>query len=110
MAYDKKLAQRVRRALADKAGVVEKAMFGGVCFMVHGNMCCGVANDDLMVRVGPDAYEKTLKKPHARPMDFTGRALKGLVFVGPGGRRTDEDIKAWLDQGLEFVQRLPKKK
>lgn len=110
VAYDKKLAQRVRKILAGRAGVVEKAMFGGVCFMVNGNMCCGVTNDDLMVRVGPDAYDKALKQPHARPMDFTGHALKSMVFVGPGGCRTDDDIRAWLDRGMEFVLGLPGKK
>ncbi len=109
MAYDRKLAKRVRTALAGRAGVVEMAMFGGICFMVHGNMCCGVANDDLMVRVGPDAYDEALKQPHARPMDFTGRALKGMVYVGPGGCRTDADIRAWLDRGMEFVLSLPRK-
>ena len=84
MAYDERLAQRVREELADRPGYAEKKMFGGLCFLLRGNMCCGVGKDGLMVRVGPEQYESALADDHARQMDFTGRPMKGFVFVHPG--------------------------
>ena len=87
MAYDEKLADRVREVLQRRRGVSEKKMFGGLAFLVNGHMACGVQGDDLMVRVGPDAYDAALKKAGTRPMDFTGRPLKGMVYVGPRGHR-----------------------
>ena len=83
MAYDEYLAERIRKALKRRKGITEKKMFGGICLLLDGNMVGGVVNDDLMVRVGPDGYEDALKQPHARPMDFTGKPLKGMVYVGP---------------------------
>jgi hypothetical protein len=85
MAYDEKLAQRVRQALSGQDGIVEKKMFGGLAFMLHGNMSVGVEKDRLMVRVGPDRYDEALARPHARPMDFTGRPMKGFCVRAPGG-------------------------
>ncbi len=82
MAFDDKLVERIRAVLSDQS-VEEKKMFGGLTFMVNGHMCCGVGKEGLMVRVGPDAYEASVKQPGARPMDFTGRAMKGLVWVDP---------------------------
>ena len=81
MAYDEGLAQRVREALSDRRGLSEKKMFGGLCFLVNGNMACGIVRDELMVRIGPAAYDHALAEPEAREMDFTGRALKGFVYV-----------------------------
>ncbi len=89
MAYNEELAARIRTSLEGRPGVIERKMFGGIAFMIHGNMCCGVINDDLMVRVGPDSHEASLALPHARPMDFTGRPRKGMVFVGPDGINDD---------------------
>ncbi len=109
MAYDDGLAQRVREALASEAGVIEKRMFGGLAFMVRGNMCCGVSGKDLMARVGPDAYEEALGRPFARPMDFTGRPLRGFVYVGSEGCATDEELSGWVNRCLEFVGSLPAK-
>jgi TfoX/Sxy family transcriptional regulator of competence genes len=109
MTYDEKLAGRVRRALARRKGLAEKKMFGGISFMVGGNMCCGVVNDDLVVRVGLEDYEKALAEPHARPMDFTGRPLKGFVFVGPDGYRTDKALSTWLKRAVDFAASLPVK-
>jgi TfoX/Sxy family transcriptional regulator of competence genes len=103
MSYDEHLADRIRRHLADRTDVVEKRMFGGLCFMVGGTMCCGLTKTDLMVRVGPDQYEAALAQPHARPMDFTGRPLKGMVYVAPGGLRTEAALARWIQRGLSFV-------
>jgi TfoX/Sxy family transcriptional regulator of competence genes len=109
MAYDESDAYRVRAALAQHEGVTERKMFGGLAFMVGGHMCCGVMNKHLMVRVGPQQYDAALAQPHAREMDFTGRPMKGMVWVDPPGYATDEDLQAWVEQGLAFVTGLPPK-
>jgi hypothetical protein len=109
MAYDARLAERVQRLLVWRKGVTEKKMFGGLAFMLHGKMFCGVLKDDLVVRVGPVAYEKALSRTHARPMDFTGRPLKGYVFVGPGGSKTDKMLAKWIEEGVEFASSLTRK-
>lgn len=114
MAYDEGLAERVREVLSQRDElaanqVVEKRMFGGLAFMVRGHMCCGVAGDQLMVRVGPDAYSDCLQEPYAREMDFTGRPLKGMVYVDEGGIESDPDLARWIDRGLSFVLSLPPK-
>jgi TfoX/Sxy family transcriptional regulator of competence genes len=77
--YDERLSERVRLALKPRRGISEKKMFGGLAFLLRGNMLCGVIDQDLLVRVGADAYEQALARPHAREMDFTGRPLKGVV-------------------------------
>lgn len=107
VAYDEALASRIADALADRTDVVERKMFGGLCFMVGGHMCCGVVRDDLMVRVGPDDYAEHLEQPGAREMDFTGRPMKGFLFVGPEGTARDADLRAWVERGLAFVGGLP---
>ncbi len=109
MAYDQQLAEHIRKLLARQDGVSEKKMFGGISFLLRGNMCCGVVGDDLVVRVGPDGYEDALAQPHARPMDFTGRPLKGLVYVGPGGSSGDDALRAWVKRGVDFAASLPPK-
>ena len=109
MAYDEVLAERVRRALAGRNDLSEKKMFGGIAFMLRGNMCCGIVRNDLMVRVGPERHEEALAEPHARPMDFTGRPMRGMVYVTPEGCRTDEALKRWVEQGLNFAATLPAK-
>lgn len=103
MAFDEKLADRVRRLLADKKGLSERKMFGGLAFMLRGKMCCGVLNDDLVARIGTGGYEKALKERHVRPMDFTGRAMRGYVYVGRNGTKTDRALKKWLDRSSGFV-------
>ncbi|MBI4297572.1 MAG: TfoX/Sxy family protein [Chloroflexi bacterium] len=107
MAYNQKLAERVRHLLAGQPGIVEKSMFGGLTFMVMDNMCCGVLNNDLVVRVGPEHYQEALADPSARPMDFTGRPLKGMLYIGPKGCKTEKELKAWVDEALSFVVSLP---
>lgn len=107
MAFDEPLAERIRTTLSRRRGVTEKKMFGGVAFLVNGHMFCGVNREDLVVRVGPDAWARALSKKHARPMDFTGRPLSGYVYVAPPGVRTATSLKAWLEQGLRFARTLP---
>jgi TfoX/Sxy family transcriptional regulator of competence genes len=109
MAYDEKLAERVREILARHEGLSERKMFGGIAFMLRGNMCCGVLKDDLMVRVGAERYEEALAEPHARPMDFTGRPLRTTVYVGPEGYRSDDALAAWVKRGVDFAASLPPK-
>lgn len=109
MAFDEGLAQRVREALAHRADLSEKKMFGGLCFLLGGNMCCGISGDDLMLRVGPEAYEEVLSRQYAREMDFTGRALRGMVYVGPPGLGTDAALAAWLEPAVGFAGGLPPK-
>ena len=109
MAFDEGVAERLREVFANRKDVVEKKMFGGLAFMVSGHMCCGVVNDTLMARVGPDLYDAALKKPHARKMDFTGKPLKGFVYVAPQGFESDEDLLDWVELCVKFVTTLPPK-
>jgi hypothetical protein len=109
MTYDDGLAHRIRETLGDRPGLTEREMFGGLAFMLHGNMVCGVLDDALMARVGPDAYDHALDEPHARPRDFTGRPMRGLVFVDPPGPISDEAFQTWLGRCLDFAESLPAK-
>jgi hypothetical protein len=110
MAYDEGLAQRIREQLQDRLDVKEKKMFGGVCFMVSNHMCCGIVKDKLMARIGPDNYENCLSKEYISEMDFTGKAMKGMIYIAPKGIESDKDLKEWLDYCLDFVKSLPEKK
>lgn len=110
MAYDEKLAKRVRDLLAKTPGYSERKMFGGLCFMLNGNMACGIVKDELMVRLAPDSYEKGLARPHARPMDFTGRPMKGMLYVGPAGIKDDAALADWVEGAAAFAEGLPPKK
>jgi hypothetical protein len=109
MPYDDKLANRVRKILEKIDGLSEKKMFGGICFLINGNMALGLVNDDLMIRVGSDSYEKILSQPHVRKMDFTGKPLKGFLYVGPKGTESDNYLKKWVLIGVEFAISLPAK-
>jgi hypothetical protein len=109
MAYDQGLAQRVRDVLSDAPATAEKKMFGGVAFLLNGNLSCGVLREDLIVRVGPEAYAAALGRPHARQFDITGRSMKGWVMVGPEGTETDAELERWVRQGLGFAASLPPK-
>jgi len=106
--YDHDLAERIRKTLVGHRGVTEKEMFGGLAFLLRGRMFCGITNDALMARVGPDRYEGALSKPHVRQMDFTGRPMKGYVFVDAPGLRTQKSLAPWVMQCLEFVSTLEK--
>jgi TfoX/Sxy family transcriptional regulator of competence genes len=109
MAYDEGLAQRLRELFADRTDVVEKKMFGGIAFMVSGNMCCGVVGEELMARVGPEQYEDALKQPYAREMDFTGKPMNGFIYVGIQGFALDKDLAPWVERCEQFVSTLPEK-
>ena len=110
MPYDERLAERIRKHLGARRDVVEKKMFGGLAFMLRGHMACGVVGDDLMVRVGAEGYEEALSRAHARPMDFTGRPLKGMVYVAPAGTRDAKALKRWIELGAAHTETLPPKK
>lgn len=110
MAYDERLAERIRDYFKRRKGVEEKRMFGGLCFMLNGRMCCGIEKDRLMVRVLPERYDALLKKPHAHKMDFTGKSLKGFLFISEAGYRTASGLASWLDQAIECAKSKPPKK
>ena len=106
MAYDEGLAQRIREALDGRADVSEKKMFGGLAFLLGGKMCVGVVKGELMVRVGPEGYERAVREPHARKMDFTGRPMKGFVYVACEGFESDSDLRGWIARGVRFASSL----
>jgi len=109
VAANEEAARRVRELLASRNDVSERRMFGGLAFMVSGNMLCAVGADHLMVRVGRDQYEDALRQPHAREMRFTGRAMPGYVTVDPPGYSSDEAVGRWVATALRFVITLPPK-
>jgi hypothetical protein len=109
MAYDEGLAQRIRELLRARRAIAEKKMFGGLAFMSRGHMFVGIAGDALMARVGPAQYAEALQRPHAREMDFTGKPMKGYVFVDPPGFENDADLSHWVEQCHRYVQSLPAK-
>lgn len=109
MAYDEGVAQRIREVFQDRSDIVERKMFGGLAFMLAGHMCCGVVDDALMARVGPEQYQVALGRPHAREMDFTGRPMKGFVYVAPEGFENDEALHSWVALCEGFVGSLPPK-
>jgi len=110
MVYDKKLANRIQKTLEKCKGVTEKEMFGGISFLINGKMCCGVIKNDLVVRVDPKDYEKLLNRQNVRPMDFTGRPLKGFVYVNPEGCKSSATLAKWVKLGIEYVGSLKEKK
>jgi TfoX/Sxy family transcriptional regulator of competence genes len=109
MAYDEGLAERIRGELEGDDGLVEKKMFGGWALMLNGNMAVGVIKDDMVVRADPEQYDALLELPHARPMDFTGRPMKGWIYVAPEGLAEDADLRAWIARGVEYARSLPPK-
>lgn len=108
MAYDEPLADRIRTALRARDDVEERKMFGGIAFMVAGRMAVGVTHDDLMVKVGADGHDAALAKPHTRPMDFTGKPMRGLVYVSPEGTADDRDLHAWVERAVDVAVAHPK--
>jgi TfoX/Sxy family transcriptional regulator of competence genes len=109
MTYDEALASRIRLSLAGMSGVVEKKMFGGIAFMLQGNMACGVYGADLMIRVGSERSEVALAQPHTRLFDMSGRPMNGWILVAPAGLQTDQELKDWVLQGVDYALSLPKK-
>lgn len=111
MTYDERLADRVRAVATDLHGDTgERAMFGGLCFMHRGKMFAGIVEGELMVRVGPDGYEQALREPHVREMDFTGKPLRGYVYVGAAAIRRDAGLRAWIGRGVAEAERVAKAK
>jgi hypothetical protein len=106
MAYDETLAARVRRLMVRESDGAERKMFGGLCFTVAGKMCCGVLGRDLVLRIAPERYDTALRAPHVRPMDFTGRPMRGFVYVGPDGTRDARALRKWVSQGVGFARSL----
>lgn len=108
MAYDLKLAERIRSKL-DELPIEEKKMFGGVGFLLNGNMACGVNKDNLIVRIDPEKQNTLLKKSHAKPFDLTGKPMKGWLVVEADGIKTDKQLSAWVKEGVDFASTLPSK-
>lgn len=109
MTYDDGLAHRIRNSLDGQADFVEKEMFGTLVFMLDGNMCCGVIDDALMARIGPEAYDAALEEPYVRPMDFTGKPMRGFVCVDQPALASNEELKEWLVQCINYAESLPPK-
>ncbi len=109
MAYDESLAARVKETLSGHPDIAERKMFGGLAFMLAGNMCCCVTDQGLMVRVGPEGYEEALALPHAGVMSMTGRPMRGWVLVQPAGLESDAGLNQWVGRGAEFAATLPAK-
>ena len=109
MPFDESTAGRVRTALGRSKKITEKKMFGGLAFMYRGNMLCGVLNNQLVLRLGDTAAQQALAEPHVRPMDFTGKPMKSMVYVTPAGFGDDRSLKRWLDLARAFVTTLPPK-
>ena len=109
MPYDEGLAERIREALEGQRAITERQMFGGLAFMAHGHMFVGIVGDTLMARVGTEAYPSALAKPSAREMDFTGKPMKGYVFVDPPGFADDDTLADWVARSHRFVRSLPPK-
>ena len=109
MAVDEALAERVREALGGVEGLAEKRMFGGLAFLLNGNMAVGVHGDDLIVRLAPEQTEEALAEPGVRIFDMTGRPMKGWVLVGPGATANEDGLGAWVTRGLDFAESLPPK-
>ena len=109
MAFNEALAERIRQGLARKKGIEEKTMFGGMGFLLNGNMLVGVWKDSLCVRLGPAQAEEALLEPHVGEFNITGRAMKGWVLVEPQGVENDGQVKDWIRRAVKFVGKLPKK-
>jgi TfoX/Sxy family transcriptional regulator of competence genes len=108
MAYDEKLADRIRDVLEGAPDVTERKMFGGIAFMVGGHMACGIVGDDLMLRLGAEGAAEALTRKHVREMDFTGRPMTGMVYVAPDGQR-GVALRNWVDRAAAFARSLPPK-
>lgn len=110
MAYSEKLAERISGLLRPHTGLVIKKMFGGICYMLKDKMIAGIVENKLMIRCMKEDYDTLLKKPHAGEMTFTGKPMKGFLYVAPSGIRTDKQLQKWLDVGIEFADKSPPKK
>lgn len=110
MSFDATLASRIRKALDSRNDLIEKHMFGGVCFMIRGRMCCGIIDSSLMVRLDPAEADRFADHPHVRPMDFTGKPMRGYLFVDAEGIHSPKALESWVDRSVEFIETMPVKK
>ena len=110
MAFDETLAKRIRTILAARKDLVEKHMFGGVCFMIRRRMCCGIIDSSLMARLDPDLADRLADHPHVRPMDFTGKPMRGYLFVDPEGIDSPKALKSWIERSVAYVETMPVQK
>lgn len=110
MNYDEQLAARIAEVLKGKRTVSQRKMFGGLCFLLNGNMLCGIAKGKLVARVGPEYYEDALRSKYAMLMDCTGKSLKGMIYVLPKGVESKASVRKWVEKSLAYVQTIPKKK
>ena len=110
MAYDLELAKRIRAKIAGLPTLEEKKMFGGVGFLLNGNLACGVNKDRMIVRVDPNKHAELLTRAHVHPFDITGKPMKGWLIVEPEGHKTDKQLSAWVKEGVDFALTLPKKR
>jgi TfoX/Sxy family transcriptional regulator of competence genes len=108
VAYDETLASRVRAILCDREDVREQKMFGGLTFMVAGHMCCGVVDDTLMIRLDEELADEAFKKPHVRPMDFTGRPMKAMLYIDPPGLK-GRALRTWVERAATYATMRPTK-
>jgi len=109
MAFDEGVADRVRELIGGRDGFAEKRMFGGIAFLLHGNMSCGVIETDLIVRLGEEAAAEALSDPHVREFDLTGRAMKGWAMVDAATLSGDEELARWVDEAADFAASLPER-
>ena len=109
MVYDERLAERIRKTLGKNKQVAEKHMFGGLSFLYRKKMFCGVLKNDLVLKMSHEQWEEALKKPNVRPMDFTGRPMKGFVYVNQKGCKSEKNLKKWIDLSLNHAKYLMKK-
>ena len=110
MPFDETLARRIRKVLDGRSDLVEKHMFGGACFMIRGRMCCGIIDSSLMVRLDPDEADRVADEPHVRPMDFTGKPMRGYLFVDAEGIDSPKALKSWVDRSVAHIETMPVKK
>ena len=110
MAYDEAFAGRIRKTLGKRKGLVEKKMFGGVAFLLNGNMCCGIHKDELIIRIDPDETDAALARPHTRRFDLTGRPMNGWILVAPKGIATDSQLGKWVAVAVQYAGALPPKR
>jgi hypothetical protein len=109
MAFDERLAERIRGSLGRRKGLAEKKLFGGIAFLLNGNMCVGVHQSDLIVRLAPEATDAALAKPHTKHFDLTGRPMKGWILVEPAGLKTDAKLSQWVEVAAKYANSLPAK-
>ena len=109
MPYDEGIAEVVRQQLQDKVGYSEKKMFGGLCFLINGNMAGGIVDNRVMVRIGKDAYEDALLQEYVTEMDFNGRPMRGMIYIDEEGSQKEKIINEWIAMGYEFANSLPPK-